>query len=344
MPVWLLLLLVLVPTAAAQEALFPGLGVALDLGNGTLVNTSYTAAAFSRDAPAGPWRLATAEFSAVVTRAADNYTWLLAFVAPRHRVARLSFPMLPGTPLDGQPGTFTLLPMLGGIFVAEQIDCPLCSLPQMVYPGSFHAPYVLVCRPPACLMAAATTWPPHTTKPDRTMHSGQPRTVELRFQDGYAANETVRLSVQLGYTHDDPRAGTAWQQAVLRYRAWLVPHWPAAPIQPVRMLQSEGMLSVGLENMPGFNLTALNATWFRWRDFFGRMQMWGQMSNWCGDPARAVPPLQPGEQTGCCMLQQTMHPRYLAGVRREKERMNEREIQKTRATSSKQRKQETHAC
>eukprot|EP00039_Didymoeca_costata_P013458 m.204865 g.204865 ORF g.204865 m.204865 type:complete len:161 (-) comp15780_c0_seq17:1049-1531(-) len=79
------------------------------------------------------------------------------------------------------------------------------------------------------------------------------------------------------------------------------------------MVQSEGMYSIGLENMPAFNLSSLNASWQRWKHIYPRMQMWGQMSNWCGDPKRAVPPLKPGEVVGCCTLEQDMHERYISG-------------------------------
>lgn len=42
-----------------------------------------------------------------------------------------------------------------------------------------------------------------------------------------------------------------------------------------------------------------------------RVQFWGQMSNYAGPPKLAKPPLKPGEQVGCCLLEQPLHPRYL---------------------------------
>ena len=46
------------------------------------------------------------------------------------------------------------------------------------------------------------------------------------------------------------------------------------------------------------------------QDVLGRVQFWGQMSNYGGDPREAMPPLLPGEQVGCCLRNRTMHPRY----------------------------------
>jgi hypothetical protein len=55
-------------------------------------------------------------------------------------------------------------------------------------------------------------------------------------------------------------------------------------------------------------LSALNATWRKWRDHVGRIQFWGQMSTNPKDPSD--PPKQ-GEKCDCCLRKIPMHDRYL---------------------------------
>ena len=143
----------------------------------------------------------------------------------------------------------------------------------------------------------------------------------LHFVDGYAAGEAVQLSIILDSLESNTStAVSAWQGAILRYRGWLARHiaadprirQPAGLIQPTAQVEAEGMLAIQLQNMPVFNLTQLNETWQQTKCVFPRLQMWGQMSNcYCHNgTVPHSPPTQPGEQTGCCLLNRSFHPRY----------------------------------
>ena len=73
------------------------------------------------------------------------------------------------------------------------------------------------------------------------------------------------------------------------------------------MLQQEGMVQVCLECDVEFNLSALNTSWHLRRDNgYSRLQFWGQMSSNPKDPT-----IKPGEKCDCCLMEYTMHPRYV---------------------------------
>jgi hypothetical protein len=185
----------------------------------------------------------------------------------------------------------------------------------MSYPGSFHAPYVMLSTPNKAVMAAAATWPPHHVIPKRRMVEGdytssQPLLID--WVNGYDKGNTVTMSILLEeFDTDTATATAAWQAGILEYRKWLLPQLPPSPPPPKPTVGGQGFLAVGLENMASFNLTKLDASFREGQDVFGRVLVWGQMSNYCGPPSLAHPPLRPGEVVGCCVLNQSMHPRYL---------------------------------
>ena len=161
----------------------------------------------------------------------------------------------------------------------------------------------MICTPDRCLMAAATTWPPQSVRPWRNM-CADPATgcspipkLHLEFLDGYPADVPVTLSILLDHAYTDrDQAIEAWQAAILEYRDWLRPHLPAVPIQSEHMLASHGMLCIALESSPAFIMANLNLSWTEQSKVFnstastsmtelfgGRLQFWGQMSNYVGD-------------------------------------------------------------
>ena len=304
---------------------------------------SYALADFTNSSEAGPWELNTPHFAATVSRSGnDSARWELA-LSPTVDLAQVIFPMLNGTDMDEEKGLHLFLPHLGGVYVRDTVACPICNLDSdsppffLSYPGELHSPYVMLCTVARCLMAAAVTWPPHSVRPWRNMCADSaagcspvPK-LHLEFLDGYAAGTPVHLSILLKhFDTDEAQAVQAWQAAILGYRDWLRPHLPP-PIQSERMTQSSGMLCVALENSPVFITANLNASWtgktqvFGSTDttsmtelFDGRLQFWGQMSNYVGDGpgscsnASFCPvKLFKGEVCDCCADNYTMHARYL---------------------------------
>ena len=307
-----------------DSGVFPGLGVTIE-ADGSEHSWSLTDFNASSSS-AGPWTLATPVLSATVVLQSRG-TWSLTLL-PACNLSRISFPLLPNG--DSAPSrsnaseTFFLLPILGGVFVRDDADCEWCVADDLItYPAKFHAPYMLHCTFQSCLMLASITWPPHQlVLSSRGARPQATAPLSIQFVDGYSARETIQVSVILDSLESDSRTMLcAWQRAVLRYRDWLQPHIAADPrinqlsglIQPKAQVEAEGMLAVELQNIPTFNLTQLNETWQRTKWLFPRMQMWGQMSNcYCSNgKIPHSPPTLPGEETGCCLLNQSMHQRYL---------------------------------
>jgi hypothetical protein len=155
---------------------------------------------------------------------------------------------------------------------------------------------VILATRDTALLAAATTWPPHHVHPKRRMAKGAtpgPEPLQIDWVDGYKAGAAINISI-LFTTFDAATEDTEpWQSAILSYRDWQAPH--RLPSAPLPKQPSEGMMAVALENEPTFNLTQLDAQFNEWRDVLGRVQFWGEMSNYCGPPKLAHPPLRPGE-------------------------------------------------
>lgn len=325
--------------SAGGEFLFPGLGVSLSSdvtptgswckgrcagAYHTWKNLSLSLANFSNTSVSGPWVFRDLDlgFKAVISMPAAGQ-FDLTLTSTSHDMPQVVFPLLDGTPMDNRPNLVALFPLLGGIFVQAGSDCYGNCEDSFVmdYPGQFHSPYAMLCTKQSCLMAAATTWPPHHVRPKRRITKGSPTAKEpmrIEWVDGYISGPETKLSIMLTeFQTDEQSRIEAWQKAVLAYKSWLRPNRPAAPPAQTsgKMSQSEGMWAVGLQNVCNpprcsFNLSALDAQWTEWKDVLGRVQFWGQMSNYGGDPTQAMPPLLPGEQVGCCLRNRTMHPRY----------------------------------
>jgi len=77
------------------------------------------------------------------------------------------------------------------------------------------------------------------------------------------------------------------------------------------MWDSHGFLNIQLENVTTFDPEHLRRIWQESKGFFPWIQFWGQMSNYAGPPMYAVPRLEPGEATGCCLPIPRIHQRYL---------------------------------
>jgi hypothetical protein len=299
---------------ASVATTFPGLGVSFYIGPGVWHNLSFVESDFTVTRP-GSWTIATASLHATITERVGGF-FELTFTSLQHDVPRVSFPNLHGTSMDAAPGMVALFPFLGGIFIQAGASCygECMSDAVMAYPGGFHAPYVMLATPDRALMAAATTWPPHHVHPKRRMEKGvvtgaQPLLID--WVDGYKRLQPTTLTILLREFTTDHSSGTAaWQASILAYRRWLSPNLtPPPPPEPT--VGGEGCWALALENKPSFNLTQINAEFRQWQSVFGRVAVWGQMSNYCGPPRLAHPPLRLGEKTGCCVLNQSMHPRYL---------------------------------
>lgn len=177
------------------------------------------------------------------------------------------------------------------------------------YPGLSFSPLVVMADDDQARIVAATNWPPRKVIP----FYGAQRIVMKYENENIQPFSSVTYQALINEVEGNASAGRVpWQLALDKYRAWLDTKMP--PVQyPAWMQRTEGWLNIQLENYTDFNLafTEIRALWQQWKEVFPWIQFWGQMSNYAGPPSLAVPPLLPGEKTGCCRLEQNMHHRYL---------------------------------
>ena len=175
------------------------------------------------------------------------------------------------------------------------------------YPGEAFAPFVIAADADNGRIVAAVNDPPRKVTP---MYAAE--RIMMSYVDVLLGrHDTIFLAALIDSVQADTANGEkAWQLAADKYREWLSERMP--PVEYPEPLQNlHGWVHYGLMNGTSFNYERLSNFWRFWRNDLGWLQCWGQMSNYAGDPNLAVPPLLPGEETGCCLLKPEMHTRYL---------------------------------
>lgn len=178
------------------------------------------------------------------------------------------------------------------------------------YPGTGFAPLTVIADPHRARIVAATNWPVLTVTP---MYSLQRQS--LCFPDALGAYQSRSYTALVAEVEGIASAGLEpWQLAADKYSAWLRAtlaandgeHNPAPWFR-----ETNGWLNFGLMNQHVFTATGMRNFWQIHRDYFPWIQVWGQMSNYAGDPNIAVPPLEPDEEVGCCLIKRPLHTRYV---------------------------------
>lgn len=179
-----------------------------------------------------------------------------------------------------------------------------------MYPGSTFAPLNILSDPNRARLVAATNWPPRNVMAMTSLHR-----MSLLFKQPLSPGQSQQYTAMIGvYEGDDSVGLPPWMIAADRYAAWLKTKLIAAgeypnPAQWFR--NSEGWIHTGLNGNVWFNIPYLYDVYDAYSQYFPHMQFWGQMSNYDGTEHTPVPPLNPGEQTGCCLTIREIHPRYL---------------------------------
>ena len=177
------------------------------------------------------------------------------------------------------------------------------------YPGYAFAPLNVLADPFRSRVVAATMWPPQTVTPVYSLHR-----MSLWFRTPIPPGQTRRFTAISGFFEGDASRGIdPWTLAVDRYSSWLRGAMQAAgdyPNQAQWFRNSHGWMHIGLMGAVEFGTENLYATYDNYKRYFPHAQFWGQMSNYMGTEHPPVPPLEPGEQVGCCLPIRNMHPRY----------------------------------
>jgi hypothetical protein len=180
-----------------------------------------------------------------------------------------------------------------------------------MYPTACFAPLLIQADERSAWLVAAANWPPRQVRPLHSLDR-----LSLRYDERIAPGARITFRAILKRVEGDESAGRPpWLLATEEYRAWLTERMREEQLLPIAypdwMRQADGWIFVNVSTMPRFSISELESKWARWRGVLPWMQIWGQMSNYCGPRHLASPPLGPGEETGCCVNNPRLHPRYL---------------------------------
>lgn len=308
-------LIMLVLCAAAAPRAGAGLRGAADEGpvppafGATLADGKWRAYTWSQRAPDGAWHL-TDELVAATVSQVGSGEWELALTA-KQALRDVWFPWPQDRcPLNtGRDDAVIYYPTFMGV-VYKASALKEWDWRGNEYPGGSFAPLVILADGEKAKLVAATTWPPQRVKPMYSLDR-----LALAWLDVPAVGATQRYRATIReFSGDAAKGQYPWHAAVDAYRTWLHAQMHAAGLYPIpyspAVERANGWLNWQLNGYPTFDADVLERYAQRWSADFPWIQFWGQMSNFAGEPAAAVPPLRPGEETGCCLAIPEMHARY----------------------------------
>lgn len=187
------------------------------------------------------------------------------------------------------------------------------------YPGQCFTPIITIADRSEARTIAAMNWPPRLT----TMLYSRGRATMSIW--GYlSANNTHTFDALVLRERVEPGEDREpWYAGLDLYRDWLQARMAEDGLYPIEypqaLRQSNGMMSVWLHYDAQFDVNELRALYDSAKADLSWVQFWGQMSNYMYCPGEglvqnAVPPLAPGEEAGCCLVQPWMHSRYLPSL------------------------------
>jgi hypothetical protein len=245
-----------------------------------------------------------------------NGTWELT-LTPKKDFDEVWFPWpQQRSPLEaGGRDELMLYPRLMGVAYAES-TLKEWAWKGVDYPGPLFAPLAVTANGHEARLEAAVNWPPRHV----TVFFSLERVAFVYFEHAVAGQTQHYRWLVRRVQGDAGAAIEPWQRALDVYRTWLIEHMQAENLYPIKypewLLAADGWFNVQLENMRAFDARRIASSYARFRDYFQWVQFWGQMSNYCGPKSRAVPPLAPEEETGCCLAKPELHARYLPDLPR----------------------------
>lgn len=246
----------------------------------------------------------------------NTVEWELELRSKSQPITKIWFPWeANSTPLDDSIDDDVIYStFLAGQSQKMANTCNFCW-EGLEYPGLSFSPLVIVADNNNARLVAATNWPPKRVKPLFSLNRvGMNYDTETILPNSLQTYRVMYFSVD----GDTSKGRPPWYLASKAYRAWLVEHLTDAGLWPIKysdeIRKVHGFLNIGLNNMTEYNEAQILAYWNQFKDKINWMQFWGQMSNYGGPPALAKPPLQPGEQVGCCLDQTDLHVRYAGSI------------------------------
>jgi hypothetical protein len=166
-----------------------------------------------------------------------------------------------------------------------------------IYPGQTVFPGAIMENSDVALGVYATNWPPLEVNVLYARGA-----VALRYDGFVGAGQVRRYRAMVV---DAARAGSVdpWHQAIHPYKDWLRSHMLAEGLLPIAypnwLLAAHGWSNVQLQDYDD-PVGETRRRWEEWGQVFPAIQTWGSMSD--RHPT-------PGEETGCCLIDTSLHPR-----------------------------------
>lgn len=165
------------------------------------------------------------------------------------------------------------------------------------YPGPMVFPGAVMEHTNVGLGVFAVNWPPLGV---RVLYARG--TVALRYDIPVAAGETRNYRAMIVESSRDESA-EPWHRALDPYKSWLTANMVADGMHPIPypqwLLDAHGWSNVQLEDYDD-PMGEVRRRWEEWGHVFPAIQTWGSMSNRYTTP---------GEETGCCLIDTSLHPR-----------------------------------
>lgn len=225
-----------------------------------------------------------------------------AVIEPKTNIADIWFPWKPS--YDNISETYSVTDTLWSGTTTLSTGLSDWGWKGYQYPGTLAAPILVTEGGGQSRILAAINWPPKKVK---LMYSKNRETIVYSAQP----NEKMIILRFMDITKPG-----SWHGVVDEYKNWLEPNLEAnrlKDVYPAWLKKSNGFINIQLENIWGeFTPEKITSMNDQWGQYFPWIQMWGQMSNYTGPSHLAVPPLEEGEEVGCCLVKQEMHPKYIS--------------------------------
>jgi hypothetical protein len=229
-------------------------------------------------------------FNATITNE-GNDTWRLDITA-NNTIAKIEFPLITTgygaganfIPIDSNPASNQVwYPYLGGIVEMKYRRGVSPFLGE--YPGDFFAPFILQSGEEYSQIVFAANNPAINVYPS---HDNSNTRLIYEFSPSINIGQTKTLKAVVRKVRTNNSAYESWLIGALQYKRWLDTNYPAAN-KPTAIKNIDGFQYHALMNSTGFSTASLDSRFNAYKDKWGWIQFWGQMSTYAGDPNLASP-------------------------------------------------------
>ncbi len=240
-------------------------------------------------------------FTARVTDLGDGY-WQLAVQTHEDGIRELWFPWEADPAPLGRHADDDILYFPHWMGQARKADAQApAKWEGRIYPGPCFAPLAVIADATQGRIVAAANWPPV-----KVFVAYAKNRLGLRYDDFLGPHGQRVVSALIGHFEGSQSLGDyPWHRALDAYRRFLTTNMQFEGLAPVEypewLREIHGWQNVQLQNFQDHELQRVADNWERFKRWFPWIQMWGQMSD--------VFP-SPGKETGCCLAQSNIHPRY----------------------------------